>query len=217
MKFFDGVKARRCRGYSSGDRWCGYDGGRPVVAATAYNAPFSVAVTRVVATQREWERCVGQLGGNKLLRLLELIEIMLQAPALEARAAIGEHGDHVARFEADVAFAGLADTMPRQATASAAASGVGRGGGDNRCCPARASAAGRLPPWRSRASAPASRRTTGTRREPERQEDREENAFFHYCGTGSWPAWHSGWQRTNRLTASHPPPSKPWRASAWLA
>jgi hypothetical protein len=45
--------------------------------------------------------------------LLELIEIMLQTPALEARAPIGEHGNHVARFETNVVFAGLTDYRRR--------------------------------------------------------------------------------------------------------
>ena len=49
--------------------------------------------------------CVSDTSVAQAPRLPELIEVVLQAPALEARAAVGEHGDHVARFEMDVVFA----------------------------------------------------------------------------------------------------------------
>src|SRR5207237_8068212 len=63
--------------------------------------------------------------------------------------------------------------------------------------------------------------------DPERQESREQQAFFHVVlrardwaggfrahGTGSNPPGRNGWQRTRRASASHAPRRKPERSLA---
>ena len=77
---------------------------------TAYSALFSIALVRSSATRSvNGSGCDARSADDELLRLLLLIEIVLQAPALEPRAAVGEHGDHIARVNAHVAFARVAD------------------------------------------------------------------------------------------------------------
>jgi hypothetical protein len=46
---------------------------------------------------------------NELLRLLVLIAIMFQAPALEPRAAVREYGDHVLRLHPNITLGRLRD------------------------------------------------------------------------------------------------------------
>ena len=53
-------------------------------------------------SQRERQRLGAELVLDELLRLFLLIEVVLQPPALEARAAIREHGDDVVGLDADV-------------------------------------------------------------------------------------------------------------------
>ena len=65
---------------------------------------------RVVAgAQRERAAAATADRLDQLLRLLLLIEVVLQPPALQPRAAVGEHRDDVARFDADVALRRVAD------------------------------------------------------------------------------------------------------------
>jgi hypothetical protein len=51
---------------------------------------------------------------DQFLRLLLLIEVMLQAPAFQSRAFVREHRDDVARFNAHLALGGVGDKRLRE-------------------------------------------------------------------------------------------------------
>src|SRR5262249_42226427 len=59
--------------------------------------------------QRERQRLRRLVVLDELLRLALLVAILLQLPALEPRAAVGEHRDDVQRFDAHVTLGGIAD------------------------------------------------------------------------------------------------------------
>ena len=151
---------------------------------------------------------------------------MLQAPALEPRAAIREHGDDVARFDADVALRRLADERRRRRGRGGAGAGIAATA-ERRI--RRCRQAWQSPPCRCRPAQTSSRLArsgagfgTGLTNSAcqaystrNGEEDGEENASFHL---GAAPdrdrRRRAGDTGRGAAPPARPPRTTPWRAIA---
>src|SRR5438874_1143194 len=101
MEFFDRVQTSRVTIFETNIRWPG-NRLRSGAAAPGVQPGVQRPVNlRVAGTKRERQR-LERL--NELLRPSLLVQIVLEAPALESAPFVREYGDDVPRFDADVAL-----------------------------------------------------------------------------------------------------------------
>ena len=200
-------------------RGVGGGGGR---AASRRTAPsFSVAVVVSLAARSvNGSGCDGRCARSSSCGCVLLIEIVLQAPAFQPRAPVGEHRDDVAGLDANVALGGVADQRRGQRRRRRRAGRRRAPAGPALCRWSPASAAGgrrgrrasrltRAPAW-----APASRTAPASVQHEEREKDGEKNASFHSTGPARPDATSGGWdgivaRGTQRVAAGQAPGGQP--------